>query len=134
MTRVVAGARGTGNVDGVDIAPLLKGGKVKREALYWHYPHHSNQGGPPAGAVRQGDFKLIEFYDDMRVELYNLQNDIGEQNNLAAKMPDKVEQLRSRLHAWRKEVGAQMPARNPNYDPSRPEHQKNALKKKVADK
>jgi hypothetical protein len=70
----------------------------------------------------------------MRVELYNLRDNVGEQNDLAAKMPDKVEALRSRLHAWRKEVGAQMPAPNPKYDPSKPEAVPKAQKLNVPDK
>ena len=76
----------------------------------------------PYSAVRAGDFKLIEFCDDDRVELYNLRDDPGEQHDLATRMPDKVQELRERLHAWRKEVGAQMPTPNPMYDPSKPQH------------
>jgi len=111
--------------DGVSLVPLLKNtGTLQRDALFWHYPHHQwyQQGGAmPYGAVRIGDWRLIEFYDDMRVELYNLKDDIGEQHDLAAKMPEKVNELRNRLHAWRAEVGAQMPVPNPNYDPSKPQ-------------
>ena len=121
-------------VDGVSLVPLLRGaGGLKRDELFWHYPHYQHYqlgGTTPYGAIRKGDFKLIEFFDDLRVELYNLKDDIGEQHNLAAQMPEKVDQLRKRLHAWRKEVGAQMPARNPKYDPSKPEHDPNANKKK----
>ena len=72
-------------------------------------------GGSPGGAVRMGDWKLIEFYEDNRVELYNLKADIGEKNDLAAKMPEKVNKLRDMLHTWRKEVDAKMPTPNPNY-------------------
>ncbi|MEY2428465.1 MAG: hypothetical protein QOJ40_1350 [Verrucomicrobiota bacterium] len=121
-------------VDGVSLAPLLRSdGKLKRDELFWHYPHYQHYqlgGTTPYGAIRKGDFKLIEFFDDMRVELYNLKDDIGEQHNLAAQMPEKADQLRKRLHAWRKEVGAQMPARNPKYDPSKPEHDPTMDKKK----
>lgn len=113
-------------IDGVSLIPLLKqNGKLKRDELFWHYPHYQHYqlgGTTPYGAIRKGDFKLIEFFDDMRVELYDLKTDIGEQHNLAESMPKKVEELRKRLHEWRKEVGAQMPTRNPNYDPTRPEH------------
>jgi arylsulfatase A-like enzyme len=123
-------------VDGVSLVPLLRGnGALQRDELFWHYPHyhHYQLGGTtPYGAIRKGDFKLIEFFDDMRVELYNLKEDLGEQQDLAARMPEKVEQLRARLHAWRKEVGAQMPTRNPQYDPSKPEHDPAANKKKKA--
>lgn len=112
--------------DGVDLAPLLhQTGRIKRGELFWHYPHYQHYqlgGATPYSAIRKGDFKLIEFLDDMRVELYNLRDDIGEKNNLAAKMPEKVDELRKRLHAWRDEVGAQMPTRNEKYDPTKPEH------------
>ncbi len=122
------------SVDGVSLVPLLRDdGKLKRDELFWHYPHYQHYqlgGTTPYGAIRKGDFKLIEFFDDLRVELYNLKDDIGEQRNLAAQMPKKMDQLRKRLHAWRKEVGAQMPERNPKYDPSKPEHDPNANKKK----
>ena len=121
----VKDAAGPG-VDGTSLVPQLRqDGDLKREALFWHYPHyqHYQMGGTtPYGAIRAGDFKLIEFFDDMRVELYNLREDIGEQRNLAAQKPEKVDELRGRLHTWRKQVGAQMPSRNPNYDPSKPEH------------
>jgi hypothetical protein len=104
---------------------LKQNGKLKRDELFWHYPHYQHYqlgGTTPYGAIHKGDFKLIEFFDDMRSELYNLKTDIGEQNNLASSMPAKVDELRKRLHEWRKEVGAQMPTRNPAYDPSRPEY------------
>jgi arylsulfatase A-like enzyme len=104
------------HVDGVSLVPLLKGTATpKREALYWHFPHYSNQGGPPCGAVRAGDLKLIEWYEDDRVELYCLKDDIGEKTDLAARMPEKVEALRKRLHDWRQSVGAVMPTANPNF-------------------
>ena len=113
-------------MDGVSLRPILaKDGSIPRDELFWHYPHYQHYqlgGTTPYGAIRKGDFKLIEFFDDMRVELYNLKDDIGEKRNLAGERPDKVEQLRERLHAWRKEVGAQMPTKNPNYDPTKPEH------------
>jgi arylsulfatase A-like enzyme len=132
----VTGVKKVGNVgmDGVSLVPLLRQtGKLNRDELFWHYPHYQHYqlgGTTPYGAIRKGDFKLIEFFDDMRVELYDLNKDIGEQHNLAAEMPKKVEELRNRLHAWRKEVGAQMPTRNPAYDPSKAEHDPAANKKK----
>jgi arylsulfatase A len=102
--------------DGVSLVAMLKGtGEPKRQALFWHYPHYSNQGGKPSGAVRQGDWKLIEFYEDGKRELYNLKDDIGEKNDLAAKMPDKVQELAKLLDDWRKDVKAQMPTPNPDY-------------------
>jgi arylsulfatase A-like enzyme len=119
----MAGAPGepahNAKVDGVSLAPLLKDPKVllKREALYWHYPHYHPGGATPYGAIRSGPWKLIEFFEDRHVELYDLDRDLGEKNDLAGQMPEKVKELRERLHAWRQEVGAQMPKPNPNYKP-----------------
>ena len=104
-------------VDGQSIVPLLKGDVRPERPIFWHYPHYSPQGSAPNGAVRQGEFKLIEWYEDMRVELYNLKDDIGERNNLAATMPAKTDELRKLLHDWRDEVKAQMPGPNPKYKP-----------------
>jgi len=112
--------RAAQHLDGVSITPLLKGGTRAERPLFWHYPHYSNQGGRPGGAVRLGDYKLLEFYEDMRVELYNLREDIGEKNDLTQGMPEKVAELRDKLHAWRQDVAAQMPTPNPNYVPTPP--------------
>ncbi len=103
--------------DGVSLVPLLQGGTLPERPLFWHYPHYSNQGGGPSGAIRLGDFKLIEWFEDMRVELFNLQDDLGEQHDLAARMPEKVAALRQQLHDWRRRVDAQMPTPNPDYRP-----------------
>lgn len=104
--------------DGVSILPLLKqSGALPQRALYWHYPHYSNQGGPPAGAIREGAYKLIEFYEDGHLELYNLEKDPGERSDLAATQPQKAAQLRQKLQEWRASVNAQMPKLNPQYDP-----------------
>ena len=112
----VKGVKTNGPIDGESIVPLLKQtGGLKRDAIYWHYPHFSNQGGRPGGAIRQGDFKLIERYEDGTLELYNLERDISETNNLAYSMPDKTAELRKRLHEWRKSVDATMPPPNPDY-------------------
>jgi arylsulfatase A-like enzyme len=112
------------NVDGVDIAGVLKkpAGSLGREAVYWHYPHY-HAGGideGPYGAVRSGDWKLIEFYEDMRVELYNVKEDVGESYNLASREPERADKLRAMLHGWRDEVKAQMPTPNKDYDPANP--------------
>lgn len=105
-------------LDGQSILPLLtQKGKFKRDTTYWHYPHYHHS--TPAGAIRQDKWKLIEFYEDGRLELYDLENDIGEKNNLAIEMPEKAAQLRQRLAAWRKSVGAKMPTSNPDFDPAR---------------
>jgi len=102
------------HLDGVSFLPLLKGEAVPRgKPLYWHYPHYSNQGGPPHGAIRDGDWKLIEWYEDNSLELYNIPEDVGEKNNLAATHPDKTKAMREKLIAWRKEVNALMPTPKP---------------------
>lgn len=110
------------HLDGVDLGPLLKNpeARLDREAIYWHYPHHSNQGGPAGGAVRTGDWKLIEHYDDDGVELYRLADDLGERCDLAEEHPEIVARLKAKLAAWREETGALMPTPNPAYDPAKP--------------
>ncbi|TWT74034.1 sulfatase [Allorhodopirellula solitaria] len=109
------------DVDGVDIGPLLHGESLADRDLFWHYPHYSNQGGIPSGAIRHGDFKLIERYEDGRVHLYNLSDDIGEQNDLASEQPEKVDQLRDRLHAWYQRVDAKfLQAKPDGPEPWRP--------------
>lgn len=100
--------------------PLLKGGALAERALFWHYPHYGNQGGAPSAAVRRGDWKLIEWQENGRVELFNLAQDIGEQTNLAEKEPQRVAGLRAELAAWQKQVGAKFPTPNPDYDATKP--------------
>ncbi len=116
----IAGTTVPAQVDGRSLVPLLRGtGKPARDALFWHYPHYSNQGGTPSGAVRKGEYKLVEFYEDGRVELFNLAEDIGEQRNLAAQAPEKTKELRTLLKEWRSSVDAVMPTENPGYDPAK---------------
>jgi len=103
--------------DGVSLLPVLKGaGQLDRDAIFWHYPHYSNQGGTPACAVRSGDWKLIEFFEDGRLELYNLRDDIEEVYNLANQHPQRVKQLHQQLVAWRKSIEAKIPKVNPDYE------------------
>jgi arylsulfatase A len=105
-------------VDGASLLPLLRGTEgFARDAIFWHYPHYHGGGAKPYGAVRRGDLRLVEFFEDGRVELYNLKDDIGETKDLAAAMPEKAQELRKLLSDWRLSVGAQMPAPNPDYDP-----------------
>jgi len=105
----IAGAAGieVGHaIDGFDLRPVLQGGTLDRDALFWHYPHYSNQGGIPGGAIRQGRFKLLERYEDGRVHLYDLATDIGESKDLSAEMPERVRTMRGRLHDWYRDVDA----------------------------
>jgi arylsulfatase A-like enzyme len=107
-------------VDGISLKPLLtRGTAPRRDTLFWHYPHYSNQGGVPSGAVRQGDWKLIEFYEDARLELYNLKDDVGETRNLVKRNPDKAAALHKLLKDFRTRTGASMPESNPAYDPAK---------------
>ena len=106
------------HLDGTSLVPELQGADSPERPVFWHYPHYSNQGGSPYGAVRLGDFKLIEWYEDKRVELYNLHNDLGEKNNLATENPETAAALTARLHDWRTDVNAQMARPNSSYDPT----------------
>jgi len=106
------------HTDGVSIVPLLKGAALLgRDAIFWHYPHYGNQGGTPGCSVRAGDYKLIEFFEDGHVELYNLSEDAGEDNDLAEAEPEIAERLRTMLHDWLDQVGAKIPEPNPDYVP-----------------
>ena len=108
------------HVDGVSLVPLLKGAKdLDREAIFWHYPHYANQGGTPGSSIRAGDYKLIEFFEDDTIELYNLGADIGEDHDLAAKEPELAAKLRQQLADWRRSVDAKLPQPNPDYVPWR---------------
>jgi arylsulfatase A-like enzyme len=98
--------------DGRSLVPLLKSQPLDRGPLFWHYPHYGNQGGAPAGAVRDGDWKLIEWYEDGDRELFNIREDLGEKHNRTADLPDKVRELAAKLDAWRRDVGAVMPSPN----------------------
>jgi arylsulfatase A len=106
------------SADGVSLVPLLeRSGTLRRDALYWHYPHYSNQGGVPSGAVRSGDYKLIEFFEDGRLELYNLASDIRESEDLSKRDPRRTAELHHMLRNWRESVHATMPLPNPKYNP-----------------
>lgn len=109
-------AQAVGPLDGVDIGPLLRGEPLPARTLYWHFPNYTNQGGRPAGAVRDGDWKLVEQFEDGSLELYDLAHDVGEQRNLAAAEPARAQALLHKLQAWRASVGARMPVPNPEFD------------------
>jgi len=106
------------HTDGLSIVPLLSGqGQPDREAIFWHYPHYGNQGGTPGCSVRAGDHKLIEFFEDGRVELYNLREDVGEDQDVSRERPELTQRLQAMLHEWQKRVGAKIPQPNPDYVP-----------------
>ena len=115
----ICGAKPAANLDGQSLARLLRqSGGIERDALYWHYPHYSNQGGRPSAAIRAGDWKLIEFYENGRRELFNLKENPGEGVNLADQQPQRVRELAAKLQAWRKSVAAQTMRPNPDYHPN----------------
>jgi len=106
-------------IDGVSLLPLLsKTGTLDRDAIYWHYPHYANAGSTPTGAIRQADWKLMEFFEDDHVELYNLAEDRAEENDRSAELPEKTQELRDLLRNWRTSVGATSALPNPDYDPA----------------
>ncbi len=110
--------KGSQALDGTDLTGLLQGGdSLDRDALFWHYPHYGNQGGTPGSSIRCGDYKLIEFYEDSRLELYNLTADPSEELNLAASEPKIAQELHQRLQAWRQGVAALYPEPNPDWVP-----------------
>ena len=120
-------------LDGRSFLPLLRGETQEARTVYWHAPLYDIRwGATPGGAIRDGDYKLIEFFGDYldveggnryvvgpRVELYSLAEDIGETRNLAESMPEKRDELLEKLRAWRESLGARMPEKNPAYDPAR---------------
>jgi arylsulfatase A len=105
--------------DGLNLAPLLRdpAAPLTRDSLHWHLPHYHHS--TPASAIRQGDWKLIEFFEDNHLELYNLTTDLGETTNLASKEPQRAESMRNALQTWRQSVNARMPEPNPAFDPAR---------------
>lgn len=106
-------------LDGVSFVPVLQQtGEVERDAVYWHFPSYVGRG-KPSSAIRMGDWKLIEHYEDQSIELYNLANDIGESRNLASSESVKANELYARLRSWQRDTAAAIPSpSNPNYDPS----------------
>lgn len=113
-------------LDGVSYLKLLASGgreKLNRDAIYWHFPGYLGAGSDawrttPAGAIRAGDWKLQVFFEDGRLELYNLRDDLSETNNLSTNLPDKTKELHDKLIAWRKEIGAPIPTKNPDQNQS----------------
>lgn len=108
------------HADGVSLLPMLRGAAPRPRQLFWHYPHYSNQGGEPASAIREGDWKLIEFYHGERREMYNLRNDPGETRNLAGAQQAVARKLSLSLHQWLRQTGARLPQPNPDADPAWP--------------
>jgi len=119
-------------VDGVSLVPVLKQQSIADRPLYWHYPSYGNQGGEPSSIIMQGDWKLIQYHEDGRDELYDLGNDIGEQNDKADKHPQKAKEMRTQLDQWLKQTKATFPTPDPLFDSTkrdaRWQHMKTGMK------
>lgn len=104
--------------DGIDLLPVwLGGGPTERGPLFWHFPQNETKDTGPRGAIRDGDWKLIEDFTEQRVMLFDLASDPGEDDDLATSQPERASAMLQRLHAWRSDVGAAMPTPNPDYRP-----------------
>jgi arylsulfatase A-like enzyme len=103
------------HADGLSIVPVLKGKNGKTRPLYWHYPHYHGSTWRPGASIRDGDWKLIKFYDYEKVELYNLKNDPSESKDLSKQNPDKTQKLENKLIAWQNRLNAKLPTPNPDY-------------------
>jgi len=106
---------GSPTKDGESIVKLLKQkGNLNRDALYWHWPHYIN-GFTPCSVIREGDFKLVMYYEDDSIALYNLREDIGETRNLETELPRRADRMQKKLKQWLKQVGGRKPTVNPDY-------------------
>ncbi len=111
-----AGVDAPTDLDGVSFAELFLGGEAKRRPMFWHFPHYTNQGGRPSGAVRDGTWVLIEMYDEEKSELYDLSDDIGERVDVAEEHPERVAAMREALDEWRRDNQVQYNTPNPDCD------------------
>jgi arylsulfatase A-like enzyme len=111
-------AKTVGPLDGTSLMRVLEGGTLPERPLFWHFPNYTNQGGRPAGAMRQGNWKLVEQFEDGALELYDLASDVGEARNVAAEEGARASAMQRELAAWRTRVGAQMGGPNPDFDPA----------------
>jgi len=125
-------------LDGVNVLPLVTGeaSKLPREALYWHFPGYLGSGAniwrtTPAGAIRVGDYKLIEFFEDGKTELYNVMTDVGQKRDLTKEKPDLSRDLHAKLVAWRQSVNAPMPTKRDTTKPAAPGPAAKKKKKKA---
>lgn len=107
--------------DGVSLKPLFDGKKLEDRPLFWHYPHYGNQGGEPSSSVRHGNFKLIHYWEDGHNELYNIKEDVGEQNNIAAANPDLTKKMYEELDNFLSEVNADRPVKDKDYNEKKAE-------------
>jgi arylsulfatase A-like enzyme len=116
----LAGLPVPSGLDGVSLAALLTGqGPAPKRSLFWHFPHYTNQGSRPSGAMREGNWMFVEYYDDQKAELYDLSSDPGEAHDLSTRNPERSALMRTELAAWQISVGAQENRPNPDFDPEK---------------
>jgi arylsulfatase A-like enzyme len=106
------------NIEGKSIKPLLlqESEMDYERPIFWHYPHYSNQGGTPGSSIRMGDYKLIHFFENDKLELYNLKEDIEEQYEISSENPEITKNLYNRLNEWREAIEARIPVKNPDFE------------------
>jgi hypothetical protein len=107
-------------LDGVSFSGLLSGkAPAAARGFFWHFPHYTNQGSRPSGAMREGDWMLVKYYDEPKMELYNLTGDIGERDDVAPQNPGRVARMNALFDGWLASVGAQTNRPNPKFDPAK---------------
>ncbi|MDA0196376.1 MAG: sulfatase [Bacteroidetes bacterium] len=104
------------HIDGVSLMPLLEGKTIAERPLFWHYPHYGNQGGNPSSIIRENEWKLIHYWEYGTDELYNLETDPGEQQDVAESNPQIVNRLSNKLNSWLDEIKAELPAPDPEFN------------------
>ena len=105
------------HLDGVSLVPAINGSGITERPLIWHYPHYGNQGGDPSSVIRVGNWKLVHYFETNTQELYNLESDLSEQDNIVASQRDKADELHGMLMNFLSEAGARFPEQDPLYDP-----------------
>ena len=116
MTGIDGSAEHNQLVDGKSLVPIFKDSNHTLDRdLFWHYPHYHPGGATPHSAIRSGSYRLVEFFEEGNIELYNLTEDVGEANDLSQVNPKLAQTLQKKLAAWRSSVEAQLPTENPNF-------------------
>ena len=118
----MAGYAAPEEIDGVSVAEGMRGGNLPERKFFWHFPHYTNQGGRPTGAMREGDWLLVEFYDADKAELYRLSQDISEKEDLSSANPERLRAMRAELDQWRRDNDVQYNRPNPECDETRFRH------------
>ncbi|MBD3268356.1 sulfatase-like hydrolase/transferase [bacterium] len=107
------------DIDGVSLVPVLKGKTIEERPLFWHYPHYGNQGGDPSSIIMEDGWKLIYYHEDGHYELYNIEKDVGEQNNILNAHPQRAKAMKAKLQKWLRETAAKFPKKDPQFDPAK---------------